>query len=103
MGAGMTLRYLSVARTAGVEEGLAARLADAGSATLVTVNATAYHPSWWRPEPDKTPAAQPWQSWTVLDGPLESLIEAEPDTGTAWLRLRIRGGVRARRALLTAG
>lgn len=117
----MTLRYISIARDAGVEEGLAARLADplwmlarqwqfgefrgddAGSATLVTVAATAYHPSWWRPEPDKNPAAQPWQSWTVLDGPLESLIEAEPDTGAAWLRLRIRGGVRARRALLTAG
>ncbi len=118
----MTTRYLSIARAAGVEEGLAARLADplwmlarqwqfgefrgddAGSATLVTVDGVAYHPSWWRPEPDETNlTAQPWQSWTVLDGPLESLIEAEPDTGTAWLRLRIDGGVRARRALLAAG
>jgi hypothetical protein len=118
----MTERYLTIARAAGVEEGLAARLADplwmlarqwqfgefrgddAGSAVLVTAEGAAHHPSWWRPEPDaNNPSALPWRPWTVLDGPLEPVIEAEPDTGASWLRLRLDGGVRARRALLAAG
>ena len=93
-----TTRYFPVGRAAGVEEGLAARLADplwllarqwqlgefrgddAGSATSVTVAGVAHHPTWWRPEPDADqPAAHPWQPWTVADGPLERLIEAEPE------------------------
>ena len=117
-----TTRYFPVGRAAGVEEGLAARLADplwllarqwqlgefrgddAGSATSVTVAGVAHHPTWWRPEPDADqPAAHPWQPWTVADGPLERLIEAEPDTGAAYTRLRIDAGVRARRLLVTAG
>ena len=119
----MTIRrYLPVIRSAGVEDGLAARLSDplwmlarqwqfgefrgddAGSATSVTFTGTAHHPTWWRPEPQlDNPSARPWQAWTVADGPLETLIEAEPDTGIAWSRLRIDGGIRARRALLSAG
>jgi hypothetical protein len=117
-----TRRFRPVARTAGVEEGLAARLSDplwmlarqwqfgefrgddAGSAVSVSFTGTAVHPTWWRPEPEPdAPGALPWEPWSVADGPLERRIEAEPDTGTAWTRLRLDGGVKARRMLLAAG
>lgn len=117
-----TGRAIPVTRSTGVEEGLAARLADplwllarqwqfgefrgddAGSPTSVTFSGMAFQPTWWRPEPQPdTPAARPWLPWTVADGPLDTLIEAEPDDGTAWMRLRLDGGARARRMLLAAG
>jgi hypothetical protein len=114
--------FIPQARCDGVEAGLAARLADplwmlarqwqfgefrgddAGSPTSLTVDWVGYHPTWWRPETNtEQPDTEPWRPWTVATCPLESLVEAEPDTGEAWFRLRIAGGVRARRALLGAG
>ena len=74
---------------------------DAGSAVSVTFAGAAHHPTWWRPERGADPAS--WQRWTVNDMPLETLIEAEPEMGTARLRLRIDGGARARRMLVAAG
>ncbi len=115
-------RFIPSARAGGMEEALAARLADplwllarqwqfgefrgddAGSAVTVSFHGVAHHPTWWRPEPDsEDPDAQPWQAWNVAAGPLEPLIEAEPAAGTERRRLRLDGGVRARRELLTAG
>jgi hypothetical protein len=115
-------RFEPLLRSDGVEEGLAARLADplwmlarqwqfgefrgddAGTPVTMNFAATAHHPTWWRPEPDATqPAAHPYASWNVTAGPLETRIEAEPDDGTAAHRRRLDGGVRARRALLAAG
>ena len=119
LGFGMTTHYIPVTRTAGVEDGLSARLADplwmlarqwqlgefrgddAGSAVSVTFAGAAHHPTWWRPEGGADPAS--WQQWTVNDTPLETVIEAEPETDTARFRLRIDGGARARRMLVAAG
>ena len=115
----MSTHYIPVTRSTGVEDGLSARLADplwmlarqwqlgefrgddAGSAVSVTFAGAAHHPTWWRPEREADPAS--WQRWTVNDMPLETLIEAEPEMGTARLRLRIDGGARARRMLVAAG
>ena len=74
---------------------------DAGSAVSVTFAGAAHHPTWWRPEGGADPAS--WQQWTVNDTPLETVIEAEPETDTARFRLRIDGGARARRMLVAAG
>lgn len=115
-------RFTPVLRSPDIEDGLAARLADplwmlarqwqlgefrgddAGSLVSLSFTADAHMPTWWRPEPDADqPAAQPWQVWTVDDGPLQATIDAEADDGTALLRLRIDGGAAARRALCAAG
>jgi hypothetical protein len=115
-------RFAAVLRSPDLEDGLAARLADplwmlarqwqlgefrgddAGSLISLNFEASAHMPTWWRPEPDPDqPTARPWQGWTVDDGPLEATVDAEPDDGTTWLRLRIEGGVAARRALCAAG
>jgi hypothetical protein len=119
---GPAARFTAVRRSPDIEDGLAARLADplwmlarqwqlgefrgddAGSLVSLSFTANAHLPTWWRPEPDADhPAAQPWQGWTVDDGPLQSVIDAESDDGTALLRLRIDGGVAARRALCAVG
>jgi hypothetical protein len=119
---GPRARFAAVLRSPDIEDGLAARLADplwmlarqwqlgefrgddAGSLISLNFQANAHMPTWWRPEPDTDqPDAQPWQGWTVDDGPLEATIDAEPDDGTAWVRLRIDGGVAARRALCAVG
>ncbi len=124
MGAGMTTlgrRLLTSARAGGMEEALAARLADplwllarqwqfgefrgddAGSVVTVAFHGVAHHATWWRPEPDAASLdGQEWQAWNVASGPLEPVIEAEPADGTARRRLRLDGGVRVRRALLAA-
>jgi hypothetical protein len=115
-------RFVPLMRAPGVGEGLAARLADplwllarqwqfgefrgddAGSPVSVTGTGIAHLPSWWRPEPDPAnPTARPWQPWTVDSGPLEALVEAEPDDAAPRRRLRLDAGVRARRALVAAG
>ena len=119
---GPAAHFAAVLRSPDVEDGLAARLADplwmlarqwqlgefrgddAGSLVSLSFPVIAHMPTWWRPEPDvDQPSALPWQSWTVDDGPLEATIDAELDDGTAWVRLRIEGGVAARRALCAAG
>jgi len=119
---GPRARFAAVLRSPDIEDGLAARLADplwmlarqwqlgefrgddAGSLISLNFQANAHMPTWWRPEPNTDqPNAQPWQGWTVDDGPLEATIDAEPDDGTASLRLRIEGGVAARRALCALG
>jgi hypothetical protein len=119
---GPVLRFAVQTRSPDINDGLAARLADplwmlarqwqfgefrgddAGSPVSLQFQATAHAPTWWRPEPDATaPAAQPWQPWTVRSGPLETCIDAELDDGTSWMRLRIDGGIAARRALIAAG
>jgi hypothetical protein len=115
-------RFAVVQRSPDVTDGLAARLADplwmlarqwqfgefrgddAGSLVSMTFEADAHPPTWWRPEPDPAqPAAQPWQDWSVRSGPLEASLDAEPDDGTAWMRLRLDAGAAARRALCNAG
>jgi hypothetical protein len=116
------LRFVAQTRSVDVVDGLAARLADplwmlarqwqfgefrgedAGSPVTLQFHAVAHAPTWWRPEPDADqPTAQPWRCWTMRSGPLETCIDAESDDGTGWLRLRMEGGVAARRALLAAG
>ena len=125
VGAGMTTfgrRLLTSARAGGMEEALAARLSDplwllarqwqfgefrgddAGSVVKVAFHGVAHHATWWRPEPEAaSPDAEAWQAWNVASGPLEPVIEAEPADGAARRRLRLDGGVRVRRALLSAG
>ncbi len=115
-------RLLASARAGGMEEALAARLSDplwllarqwqfgefrgddAGSVVKVAFHGVAHHATWWRPEPEAaSPDAEAWQAWNVASGPLEPVIEAEPADGAARRRLRLDGGVRVRRALLSAG
>jgi hypothetical protein len=114
-------RFAPVTRLADLEDGLAARLADplwmlarqwqlgefrgndGGSPVALRFQGDAHAPTWWRPAGSVPQTSAPWQNWTVGSGPLEVAIEAEPDDGTALLRVRIDAGVAARRALLSAG
>lgn len=122
LSSGPRARFATVMRSVDIMDGLAARLADplwmlarqwqfgeftgddTGSPVSLSFQANAHAPTWWRPEPDPArPAARPWQPWTVRSGPIESVIDAEIDDGTALVRLRLEGGAAARRALCTAG
>lgn len=117
-----TRRFAPVARTTGMEQGLAARLADplwmlarqwqmgelhgddAGSVVSVRIDGVAHHPTWWRPEPDAAdPAAHEWQPWSVADAPLEPLVEAEPADVATLRRLALRAAGQLRQRLVEAG
>lgn len=121
-GGGPHARFATIMRSVDITDGLAARLADplwmlarqwqfgefigddAGSPVSLTFQATAHAPTWWRPEPNPTDVTmRPWQPWNVRTGPLESVVDAEIDDGTALFRLRLDGAAAVRRALCAAG
>jgi len=108
------LRHETPARGRGIEEGLAARLADplwmlgrqwqfgefrhenAASPAWIEVQTEIHLLDRWR-----KPDAEDWQPYDVMAAPLERLVEEHG--GGPPPRLRLEGGLRLKRALAAAG